>query len=154
MEIVGSGDKRSITATFVISLDGTFLPMQLIYDGKTQRSVPKVEFPSSFSLSANPKHYSNTAESIKIINEILVPYFECQRKSLGLDENFPALLILDVFRGQMTNEVTKLLKEKNILFVKVPNNMTHLIQPLDLSTAGSKDGYVNNFPIGRQNKFD
>ena len=49
VEIVGSGDKRSITVTFVISLDGKFLPMQLIYDGKTQRSIPKVEFPSSFS---------------------------------------------------------------------------------------------------------
>ena len=75
MEIVGSGDKRSITVTFVIPLDGTFLPMLLIYDGKTQGSVPRVEFPSSFSLSANSKHYSNTAESIKIINEILVCYF-------------------------------------------------------------------------------
>ena len=107
--------------------------MQLILDGKTQRSVPKVEFPSLFSLSANPKHYSKTAESIKIINEILIPYFGCQRQSLGLDENFPALLILDVFRGQMRNEVTKLLKEKNILFEKVPNNMTYLIQLLDLS---------------------
>ena len=70
VEIVSSGDKHSITATFAISLDGTFLPMQLVYDSKTQRSIPKVEFPSSFSLSANPKHYSNTAESIKIINEI------------------------------------------------------------------------------------
>ena len=70
VEIVGSGKKRSITATFVVSLDCTFLPMQLIYDGKTQQSVPKVEFLSSFSLIANPKHYSNTAESIKIINEI------------------------------------------------------------------------------------
>ena len=50
-----------------------------------------------------------------------------------MDEKFPALPILDVFRGQMTNEVTKLLKEKNILFVKVPNNMTHLLHPLDLS---------------------
>ena len=127
LEIFGSGNKRSITATFVISLDGTFVPMQLINDGKTQRSGPKVQFPYLFSLSANPKYYSNTAESIKITNEILVPYFKCQRKSLELDENFPALLILDDFHDQMTNEVTELLTEKNILFVKVPNNMTHLL---------------------------
>ena len=63
-------------ATFVISLDGSFLPMQLIYDGKRQQTVSKVEFPSSFPLSANPKHYSNTADSIKVINEILVPFFK------------------------------------------------------------------------------
>lgn len=32
VEIVGSGDKRSTTATFVVMLVGKFLPMQLIYD--------------------------------------------------------------------------------------------------------------------------
>ena len=35
VSIAGSSDKRNITATFVISLEGDFLPMQLIYGGKT-----------------------------------------------------------------------------------------------------------------------
>ena len=30
-----------ITGTFTISLDGQFLPMQLIYAEKTDRSIPK-----------------------------------------------------------------------------------------------------------------
>ena len=133
VEIVGSGDKRSITATCVVSLSGSFLPMQLIYDGKTERSIPRVDFPSSFSLSANPEHFSNTEESIKVINEVIVPYVTSKRKELKLPSNSPALLILDVFRGQMTQQVTSLLAEKNILFVK---NLTHIFQPLDLSVNG------------------
>ena len=112
LEIVDSGYKRSITATFVVTLDGRFLPMQLIYDVKTDKSIPRVDFSREFSLSVNPKHFSNTDKSIKIINEILNPYFESQRKELGLDERFPVLLILDVFRIQMTHEVTLLLREK------------------------------------------
>ena len=52
--IAGGSDKRSITATFVVSFGGTFLPMQLIYGGKTTQSLPKFRFPSSFSLSINP----------------------------------------------------------------------------------------------------
>ena len=32
--IVGSCDKRAITATFIIDFAGSFLPMQLIYGGK------------------------------------------------------------------------------------------------------------------------
>ena len=32
----GSADKRSIIATFAVSLGGNLLPMQLIYDGKTE----------------------------------------------------------------------------------------------------------------------
>ena len=38
--IGGSSDKRSITGTFAISLQGDFLPMQLIYGGKTSQSLP------------------------------------------------------------------------------------------------------------------
>ena len=51
--IVGMSDKRMIIATFTTTLDGEFLPMQLIYGGKTQRSIPPVKFPNTFSLSAN-----------------------------------------------------------------------------------------------------
>ena len=67
VSIIGSSDKRSITGTFIITLDGNFLPMQLIYGGKTVKSLPNFEFPESFSLSANPKHFSNTKESIKVV---------------------------------------------------------------------------------------
>ena len=131
--IFGSSDKRSITATFVITLHGSFLPMQLIYGGKTSKSLPSVEFPDGFSLSANINHYSNSEESIKVIKEIVIPYVEKSRKNLNLATNFPALLIMDVFRGQMTTAVLNLLKANNILLVKVPNNMTHIFQPLDLT---------------------
>ena len=36
----------------------------------------------------------------------------------------------------MTQEVTTLLRENNIYFVTVPNNTTHLSQPLDLTVNG------------------
>ena len=65
--ISGLSDKRSMTAIFTITLNGKFLPMQLIYRGKTNQSLPKFEFPVGFSLSANPKHYSNTAEFMNLI---------------------------------------------------------------------------------------
>ena len=48
--------------------------------------------------------------------------------------------ILDVFRGQVTSEVTNLLRN-NIFFVIVPNNMTHLFQPFDLTV----NGYCKSF---------
>ena len=48
--IAGSNDKRMITATFSETLDGKFLPLQLIYKGKTKRSFPNVNFPAGFSV--------------------------------------------------------------------------------------------------------
>ena len=130
--IAGSTDKRSITGAFVITLDGRFLPMQLIYGGKTQQSLPRFNFPDRFSLSCNPKHFSNTEESVKIIKEVLLPYIEDQRSS-PIKPNQTALLTMDVFRGQITDDVTSLLTEHNVYVVLVPNNMTHLFQPLDLT---------------------
>ena len=46
--IAGSSDKRTITATFAVSLSGNFLPPQLIYGGKTtsaQIRISKVILP-------------------------------------------------------------------------------------------------------------
>ena len=52
------------------TLDGTFQPINLICRGKTVQSLPKFDFPEDLSLFTFLKHYSNTAESIKLIEEI------------------------------------------------------------------------------------
>ena len=61
VRIKGSDDKRAITATFTITLDGKFLGIQLICWGKTVQSLPRFKFLHEFSLSVNKKHYSNEA---------------------------------------------------------------------------------------------
>ena len=90
-----------------------FLPMQLIYGGKTAASIPKFNFPKSFSLSANPKHFSNTEESFKQLDKITIPYVNSERGNIGLNRQH-ALLIMDVFSGQMTELVRDTLKENSV----------------------------------------
>ena len=51
--IAGSSEKRSITGTFSITSGNKFLPVQLIYQGKTGQSLPKVNFQDGFSLSVS-----------------------------------------------------------------------------------------------------
>ena len=46
------------------------------------------------------------------------------------------MLIFDVFRGQITDKVTKFIKENNCVIVHVPNNMPDQFQPLDLNVNG------------------
>ena len=112
-------------------------PMQLIYGGKTQQSVPKFDFPDLFSLCAYPKHFSNTEESFKLLDDIIIPYVKCEQFKLGIGEEQYALLILDVFKGQMAESVKQKMMENHILFVRVPANMTNIFQPLDLTVNGS-----------------
>ena len=139
--IEGSSDKRSITGTFAISLHGDFLPMQLIYGGKTSQSLPRYRFPKGFCLSFNPKHFSNTNESIKFLKEIITPYVVKQRELLKCQVDQKALVIMDVFTGQMTAEVLNAYEEANILIINVPANMTKYYQPLDLTV----NGYAKRF---------
>ena len=100
ISISGVDHKKAMTATFAITLDGKFLPMQLIYGGKTSRSLPNFKFPDSFSLSFNEKHYSNTEETIKLIDEILTPYLDEERTKLGLEPDHKGLVVMDAFKGQ------------------------------------------------------
>ena len=58
VSIVGSADKRGITATFIITPNGDLLPVQPIYPGKTIQSFPWFKFPDSFSLSVNLSHFN------------------------------------------------------------------------------------------------
>ena len=140
--IKGLSFKKSITATFGITFNLKFLPMQLIYGGKTQRSLLRMKFPHSFSLSGNKKHFSNTQESLKLIDEIIIPYDEKECGMLDLGEDQRALLIIDVFSGQMIDSVIEKLKENNIKLTRVPANMANLFQPLDLTGNGSAKAFL------------
>ena len=39
-----------------------------------KQSLPRYRFPTEFSLSVNEKHFSNSKESVKFFNEIIMPY--------------------------------------------------------------------------------
>ena len=135
--IKGLTDKRSITLTFVITLSGELLPMQVIYQGKTSASQPRgFKFPRGFAISQNPKHYSNEDETLTLMDKVIAPFVERKRKELKLAPTQKPLLIWDVFRGQKTAKVLKKLASLNIAIVSVPTNMTHFFQPLDLTVNG------------------
>ena len=145
--IKGVSFKKSITATFETTFNMTFLLMQLIYGGKTQRRLPRVKFPDSFSLSANEKHFSNTQEPLTLIDEITTPYVEKERKIRDLGEQQQALFIVDVFSGQMTDPVIEKLIENNIKLTRVLANMANLFQPLDLRINGSAKAFLQKKSI-------
>ena len=70
---------------------------------------------------------------IKYVKEIIVPYVTEKRKQFNLSCDHSALVIFDVFKGQCTEKVYKLLEDNNILHIMVPANYTDQLQPLDLS---------------------
>ena len=133
--IKGVTDKCAITLNFVVTLANDFLPMQVMYSGKTKASQPRdFKVPSGFCVTQNPKHWSNEIESLKLIDEIISPYVTKKREELKLLTDHKALLVWDVFRGQMTDKVKERLDELNIECVYVPANMTHFFSTFGLNS--------------------
>ena len=69
------------------------LLFQLIYKGKTARSLPNVYSPEDFCLSHNMKRWRNETETICLINDVLVPYIEKVKEVKALPHNQKSILI-------------------------------------------------------------
>ena len=65
-----------------------------------------------------------------------------ERELKGLDVEQKALVIMDVFTGQMPSDVKEVLQENNILVTNVPAIMTRFYQPLDLTVNGSAKRFL------------
>ena len=78
-----------------------------------------------------------------MLEHIIIPYVKKERQNLSLDPQYPALLIMDVFKGQMMKEVKDLFNENNIKLQNVPANLTYLFQPLDVQ--GGPNGHEKRF---------
>ena len=130
--IKGIDDKRQITATFAISMFGEFLLIQVIYESKTKRCLPKYTFPASFDAIFSENRWSNTEKSLSFFNKIFFLRFKNVRKAKGYPDEQMSL-IMDTFKGQDSDEVAKLCRENNCDLIIVPHNLTNKFQPLDIT---------------------
>ena len=68
---------------------------------------------------------------IQYIEKIIVPYIDSAWQAF--QDDTPALIIMDNFKGQITSSVTSLLEENNIHVCLLPPNTTDRLQPMDIS---------------------
>ena len=79
--IAGGTDKRCITLTETESISGQLLPLQVIFKGKTERCLPpKARDDKRFLFPYNEEHWSNNKETLRLIDGILLPYIEKNKK--------------------------------------------------------------------------
>ena len=103
VETAGYGDKWQITATYAATMSGEFLPVQMIYGGKTERCQPKHKFPNLFDVHHTPNHWSIEECSLRFIEKVTIPYIHHTHQELGKPEK--ALVLFDVFKGQTIERV-------------------------------------------------
>ena len=74
----------------------------------------------------------------------LIPYVEKTRENLGLNKDFPWLLINNVLKGQWTDPVKSVVNQPRRKMVPVPNNWTSYFQPLDISVNKPCKDFLRN----------
>ena len=91
-------DRRQITACFAGTMTGDFLPTQLVYEGKTSRCLPKLNFPNDWNVTYSSTHWSNEDTMQDYIDEIILPYIMQKREELKLALDHPALLLSTILK--------------------------------------------------------
>lgn len=131
VELPGANDKQQITAVFCASIVGDFLPVQLIYKGKTEWCHPKYQFPAGWHITHSQKHWSTEQTMLEYIDHIVLSYIAHTRELVQVDAS--AVVIMDNFKGQITQSVTQLLEDNNVHVCLLLSNTTNLLQPFDIS---------------------
>ena len=91
----------------------------------TSKCHPKdVQFPAGWLISHIENYWANETTIIDYIRNIIVPYVNKERKLLGFSSDHHTLVLFDVFKGQCTAQVLKLMDDNHILYITVPNNCT------------------------------
>ena len=64
VEIAGMNDNRWVTMVLAVSKNGHHLPPQLVYTGKTNRCLPKVNFPTGRHAMYMENHWANEVATL------------------------------------------------------------------------------------------
>jgi hypothetical protein len=136
--VVGAEDKRQITAVVASSLYGDMLPLQLIFQGKTERCHPPTT-PSSKSarvhITHSPNHWSSVETMQQWVDSVLIPYAERCIRRFELRADAAIILVLDVWAVHTSEEFRMYLRQKHprIHLVFVPANCTSKLQVADVA---------------------
>jgi len=136
--VIGAEDKRQITACIASSLDGELLPMQLIFEGKTDRSLPAATaaaIAARVDRTHSDNHWSSQQTMQRYIAQVIMPHAERSIQLHQLHADAKIILILDVWAVHKSEEFRRFLRTHHprIHLVFVPPNCTSKLQVADVA---------------------
>jgi hypothetical protein len=136
--VFGADDKRQITAVVSSTPAGNFLPLQLIFQGKTVDCEPdptKESIRNKFHLTHSENHWSNQETMKQFIQHIIHPYILSVIEKQNLKEEQKAILLLDCWSVHKSKEFREFIRKyyDNILLVFIPPNCTSKLQVADVA---------------------
>lgn len=141
--VIGQEEKRAFTVLVGISASGDALPFQVIYCGKTARSLPSKttqQFKDAQDLGfelcfSNTDTYWSTFQLMcDYVRNILVPYWTRQKELVGAPDDQECILQLDVWSVHKSVQFRTWLDQQYpwIKYRFVPGGCTGIAQPCDV----------------------
>ena len=122
--VAGIDDMCQVTTILASSMTGEFLPPQVIYQGKTARSLPSYKLPADWDVTYTPNHWANEDTSLQYLQKIILPFMKHKRVELGFSADRPALVLFNHFKGQVMKQCLQFLEDHHIHHVLIPENCT------------------------------
>ena len=115
VEFAEFDDNSQISALFDGTLSGDVLSPQLIYWGKTCKSLPPLTFPPDWHCHLHRKPLLKWKGYGRLHGDSFsISWEEKQELKLHVDLNYPAVVIFDRFQGQWTENILALLEAKRV----------------------------------------
>ena len=130
----GSSDKSQITILMTSNAVTLYIPLLVVYPGYNfcQKFIKK--FYSHFPMAIFG-HSTNRWMGTDLFEKWLEESFILEIDRACIQK--PILLVIDGAKCHISLSILELCNENNIILYTLLPNMTHLIQPLDLSLMGS-----------------
>ena len=135
--VLGSEDKRQVTVVTACAADGTMLPCQTIFEGKTEATLPpkvvldKPEL-KDFDWTQSTNHWSNMETTKRWFQNILMPYLRNQFFITGIQK---AVLLLDCWNVHLAAEFREWVAATypEVVILYIPAGCTPIGQPCDIA---------------------
>lgn len=143
VSVIGSEEKRAFTAVVSIANDGTMLPIQAVYGGRSVQSCPSPAAPYykeainegfRFVYSGTDTYWSNQRTMRLFVDDILAMYFDNAKRRLGIPLSHRSLWQIDVWTVHRSAEFRDWMwkTHPSIMMDYVPAGCTGLWQPDDV----------------------
>lgn len=121
--LTGGNEKQRCTVMLSVTADGNKLPPFIIFKRKTLQK--KIIFPSNVIVRAQPKGWMDNGLVEEWLQEVWL-------KRPGVLLNKRSMLVLDSYRGHLTNNIKDKLKDNKSDLAVIPGGLTSILQPLDV----------------------
>ena len=140
---IGEDEKRAFTAVVSVSCSGKLLPLQAVYQGATSKSCPRstaarynecISHGFQFECSKTDTYWSTHETMESLVDNIIAPYFEAEKKKLGLPPSQKAIWQIDIWSVHRSERFRSWMKKQHpsIILHFVPGGCTSILQPCDV----------------------